>query len=670
MNTLKAKIIGLFKRIAQKKILAGTIIIILVGIIYFGYQTAKGNNNVVRYTTEAVTKGTLIVSVTGTGQVNSSNQVDLKPKASGQITTVNVTNGQQIKAGAIIAQIDAKDAKKAVRDATLNLQNAQLSLQKLKQPTDEYTVSQAKSDLEQAKLDLTKLQKPPEEYDLLMAQNAVTQAERDLQQAKDDSAKTGLDTDKTLQKAYDDGYTAVSNAYLDLPDMVKDAWSVQLNSNASISNQDNVYSYKLILGEYSPFITSMIDEYNKANDLFHASFENFKTVSRTTDQTETYKLLDDTLTTAKAVSRALESARNMLDAIVNKDYKIYYIAPTVDLLRPLMETDISNINKDITALQDAKDTIDTTNQNSPFDVNKSQDAITAAEDKLKEKKASLANLKEGATSEDIATAQAKIKQRQDALDKLLEGADALDIKVEELNIKQRENALYDANQTLGDYTVIAPFDCVVAEVNISKGDTVSSGTSIATVISKKMLAEISLNEIDAAKIKNGQKATLTFDAIENLGISGDVVEIDTLGTVNQGVVTYNVKIAFDTQDERIKSGMSVSAAIITDVKQDVLLVPNAAVKTQNEVHYVEMLDSTSNTNQPASNSSTVTSEIPPKQRQIEIGLANETNTEVTSGLNEGDQVVTKTSNSSKTTTASSTTRSGFNLPGMGGGPGR
>src|SRR5207248_903868 len=86
------------------------------------------------------------------------------------------------------------------------------------------------------------------------------------------------------------------------------------------------------------------------------------------------------------------------------------------------------------------------------------------------------------------------------------------------------------------------------------------------------------------------KATLTFDAIPDLTISGTVAEIDSLGTVSQGVVTYNVKISFDTQDSRIKGAMSVSAAIITEVKQDVLVVLNSAVKSSSGASYVEMFD--------------------------------------------------------------------------------
>ncbi len=154
----------------------------------------------------------------------------------------------------------------------------------------------------------------------------------------------------------------------------------------------------------------------------------------------------------------------------------------------------------------------------------------------------------------------------------------------------------------------------------------SSGTVVATVITRQQIAEISLNEVDMAKVKVSQKTNLTFDAVEGLNIVGEVSEIDTLGTVSQGVVTYNVKINFDTQDERVKPGMSVSVEIITDVKQDVLLVPNAAIKSQNNTQYVEVMG---------------TNNIIHSQT-IETGISNDTYTEITGGLAEGDKVVTQT----------------------------
>jgi HlyD family secretion protein len=310
--------------------------------------------------------------------------------------------------------------------------------------------------------------------------------------------------------------------------------------------------------------------------------------------------------------------------------------------------DVPIINKHISALQSVKDTIDSTNLNSPAELKNAQDAVTSAEEKLQEKQNTLIDLSNGPSETELATAELKVKQLQADLDDLLAGADPLDIRTEELNVEQKLNSLNDAKAKLADYSISVPFDAIIAKINIESDDTISSGTSVATAITNQRIAIVSLNEVDVAKIKIGNKAMLTFDAIEDLSISGEVIEIDTLGTVSQGVVSYNVKIAFDTQDERVKPGMSVSAAIITDAVQDAILVPNSAVKTIDDVSYVEVLENTNNTG--AANLSTITTFTQPTQVVIEAGLSNDSETEIISGLNEGDLVVTRTVNSGKTST--------------------
>jgi hypothetical protein len=129
--------------------------------------------------------------------------------------------------------------------------------------------------------------------------------------------------------------------------------------------------------------------------------------------------------------------------------------------------------------------------------------------------------------------------------------------------------------------------------------------------------------------------------------------MDSLGTLTSGVVSYNVTIGFDSLDPRIKPEMSVSAAIITGVKSDVLLVPNSAVKTQNGNSYVQVLVGQT-----------------PENRTVEVGLSNDTQTEIISGINAGDNVVTQTITSGAASTAASTStsnRGGLNIPGVGGG---
>jgi len=138
----------------------------------------------------------------------------------------------------------------------------------------------------------------------------------------------------------------------------------------------------------------------------------------------------------------------------------------------------------------------------------------------------------------------------------------------------------------------------------------------------------------------GQRVTLTFDALDSLELTGQVAELDTVGTVSQGVVSFNVKISFDTQDDRIKSGMSVNATIITDLRQDVLTVLNTALKSEGDSYYVQVLVEDHSSD--IYNKSGVISVQSPLTKVVTIGLANDSLTEITGGLAEGDQIITQT----------------------------
>jgi len=165
---------------------------------------------------------------------------------------------------------------------------------------------------------------------------------------------------------------------------------------------------------------------------------------------------------------------------------------------------------------------------------------------------------------------------------------------------------------------------------------------------------VTLNEVDAAKVKTGQKAVVTLDAIPDLEITGKVSSVDTLGTVSQGVVSYTIEIVFDSQDERIKPGMSVSASIITDVKTDVLMVPNAALKSANNLSYVLVPSAADLKNLPANSAAGVVLVQTPSQQTVEIGLTNDEYTEITSGLKQGETVVVGTTGSQTNSTRTQT----------------
>jgi RND family efflux transporter MFP subunit len=259
----------------------------------------------------------------------------------------------------------------------------------------------------------------------------------------------------------------------------------------------------------------------------------------------------------------------------------------------------------------------------------------------------------------VVQAQLKVETDQQSLDTLRasSASTALQIRVAreqvvadgeavtaaKAQVANAELALDQAKTAAADRKVTAPVDGTVTVVNVANGDEVTGSTSSASSAAALVITDttqveavVSLAETDVANVQVGQKATLTFDALPNLTLTGKVTEVDASGTVNSGVVSYNVTIVPDTTNPAVKGGMTVSAAIITQVVPDALAVPNSAVKSQSGTSYVQILQNGL-----------------PVDQTVETGVSNSSYTQITSGLTAGQEVVTQTiSNSTtKTTTA-------------------
>lgn len=224
----------------------------------------------------------------------------------------------------------------------------------------------------------------------------------------------------------------------------------------------------------------------------------------------------------------------------------------------------------------------------------------------------------------ISSAQSSLDQQKAQLALKIAAAAPEDVSISAAQVQIAEAQVLSAEAAISNNILTAPFDGEIASVPLQKGEQASG--IIATIITNQKIATLSLNEVDVAKIKIGNKATLSFDAIDGLTITGEVADIDTIGTVTQGVVNYTVKIAFDTQDARVKPGMSANASIILEAKPDVLAVPASAIKTDNNGSYVQQLDAAGK----------------PQNIPVTTGLTTDTQAEIVSGLKEGDSVVTQT----------------------------
>ncbi len=569
---LKIKKTGVFiwGEAMTHKFIAVILAIFIIGGGYYGLSGLFSGESGTQYILAAAQRGTLISSVSASGQISMSTQLDIKPQVSGNVISLAVQQGQQVKTGQLIMKLDSTSAQKAVRDA--------------------------KANLESAKLSLAKLEEPPTQLSITQAQNALAQSQQSLQSGQ-----------SSLVKDYSGGFTSVSDSFIDLPGVMTGINNILYGANIN-ANQANVYAYYDMSKNYNAaadqILSDAISSYQTALTAYNQNLSDY-TAANIHSSTTIDSLINETYNTTVLISTAARSAKNLLDMANNAESNIAgaKIPAALVTQENSIQTYISAVNGHLNDLLGAENNI--------------QDDNNA-----------------------IATAENNITADTQSLQELQAGADPLAIQSAQLSVQQAQNALTDAEETLAEYSIIAPFDGVIAQINVIVGDPASPGSAVATIITSKSIADVSLNEVDAAKVKPGDKATVTFDALPDLTIAGTVSEIDTIGTVSQGVVNYGAQISLDTQNSQIKPGMSATADIITNVDQNVLIVPNSAIKSLGSVSYVEVLDAATSSLAVSQNGQyAVVSSVAPRRQTVQTGNANDSDTEITSGLNEGDLVV-------------------------------
>ncbi len=555
------------------KLWSGVIAVVILGGGWFAYGALTAPSAAPSYVLGTVTKGTIVSSVSESGQVSSSDSVNLVAQVSGNVTWVGITPGQKVSAGQGLMAIDNTTATQAVATAEATLHTAELQYQQ-----------------DQAQAPLT--------YQADLST---------LQTAKDD-----------LATAYVNAFNAISTTYLNLAntttgmndvlyghtlDRAGEQWNVDYLTNI-FQNDDRV--------AVKPFAQTAETDYQTANTKYTASLADYQKLTRTSPNTDVDTMLTEAIATQTSIAQALQSDLNFFGKVSN-------LATTDSLSLPAAEATLlanttsylATTNSDLNTLLADKKTIDADQQS----VVNAQNAITLYQ--------------VGNTT----------------------GSNPITLQVSASTLAEDRQNLQNLKDDLAKYTVVAPFSGVISAVSAHVGDS-ASGT-LATIVTNDRIATLSINEVDAAKIKLGDKATLTFDAIDGLTLTGTVAEIDPVGTVSQGVVSYNVQIDFSSQNQSVKPGMTVNAAIQTGVSQDTLIVPSSAVKTLNGQSYVMVFTP------PLSGAagSTVTPSTAPTMVPVTTGLSDNTNVEITSGLTEGEQIVVRTA-SSGTAVSAATSRTG------------
>jgi RND family efflux transporter MFP subunit len=199
-------------------------------------------------------------------------------------------------------------------------------------------------------------------------------------------------------------------------------------------------------------------------------------------------------------------------------------------------------------------------------------------------------------------------------------------KTAKLSLEIAELSLESAELNLEKAVIVAPFDGVIADITITEGKDVSAAALSAPAVSLVDASEIEMrgfiDEIDIAIVNVGQAANITLDALPDEEVKGSVAFISPVGTTLAGIVVYDTTITLENPVDELRDGMTATAEVIIERRDDVLFIPNRALHGTWENPWVLVL---------------VDEQV--EEREITLGLTNGINTEVLSGLEQGEKVV-------------------------------
>ncbi len=180
-----------------------------------------------------------------------------------------------------------------------------------------------------------------------------------------------------------------------------------------------------------------------------------------------------------------------------------------------------------------------------------------------------------------------------------------------------------ARVALAQTQLTAPFTATVTEIGVYEGELVSAYTplvAIADLTALEIVAEV--DEIDVANVAVGQSVEVRLDAFPGDKFTGKLTRLFPAASSQRGSTVYNAIVDFEARGFMVRVGMGASLKILTIEKQDALLVPNRALKSVGARKAVRVL-----------------APGEPREVIVETGVSDGNETEIVSGVNEGDRVV-------------------------------
>ena len=559
--------------------------------------------------TQAVTKGSVTQSVAVSGSVAASGQTKLAFKSNGKVAAIYVSVGQQVAAGQALAQIDPTDLQSALTKAQQDLRSAQVSYDRAVN-----TAADAQRNLDQT------IQST--QTDIATAQNTLAKLKANYANAKGNALSFGGIVYSDLgsyQNGLDAVKTDVDIEQNDLSQALRDP-AVGLNAQNDVrSAQSSINNAYAPLSTAQSLVSSVlkpaIDDFQRSVDGIGASIAAFD--SALAAGTDTTRASSDFQQAMQSYNLATSRLTNAIDSV---------------------NSSLASISSSITAAQASLNTTNTRTQTA-LDrartdlatlltaVTNEQQLASSIKTKITQAGTALSTVND-AIGGAIVNAMTNIDSAVQRATTSVQSAQS-NLTAQPFNLASARTAVDNAatnvqtaQTNLDAATLTAPAAGVVSSIASAVGENAASPFLVVSQTSA-MVLHGTVGEADVAKLKLSLVANVTVDAVgAGTRMTGKVTSLDPVATIQQGVPVYGVDVTIDLPNASVRPGMTGTANVIIASRQGVLTVPNLAIRSASGRRYVQVLK-----------------DGEAVDTDVTFGIANDTVTEVTSGLAEGDLVV-------------------------------
>lgn len=543
---------------SKKKIIIVAILIIAILALFF---LSKNSKNKTEYTTTKAAIMDLKQTVDATGQVESAETIKLNFKNYGRLTKVLFNEGDKVKQGDKLAELDSKALYSQVADA--------------------------RARLAQAQADYEKLIAGASETDIQISENNLSQKQQAL-----NSALSTLNYTKTKQQ------TDLLNLKTTALDVINSEITTAENALEEINNtlQDPDAEDTLSIRNRTLLVTATTNYNDNTREISILKTES-SYLSSDSDNNEIFLKLDNLKKQLNSVATGLTL---IMDVLENTLTSADLTETELDALKANIKAQQIKINTSITSVQTAK-------YNWTSKITYYEDQIAYYENAVKDAENSIL----------MAENQLALKKQP---------ARSFEIQASKARVDQAKANLDLALANLSDAQIFAPVDGIITKKNVQVGEQTSLSTAVLEMIGNTNLqVKVNIPESDIAKIKLSQGVEMTLDAFgPDKKFAGKIVSIDPAETKIQDVVYYQLKVQFNDNQSEVKPGMTANLIILIDQKNQVLVIPSRAIKSRNGTKYVEVLENLKDV----------------KEKTVTLGLKGDEGTEISSGLNVGEEVIT------------------------------